>query len=146
MITNFTLEEFLNSTTADDLGLNNYPTWDEVKCLERLAATMERIRAGLGHKSVTILSGYRCYDVNQSVGGAADSAHLYGLACDFIVPDFGTPLEICKAIEPHMAMLEIDQLIHEFSDWVHLGLAEEGTIARCQCLTIDNNGTFNGFK
>jgi hypothetical protein len=92
---------------------------------------------------VTILSGFRCDDVNAAVGGAVGSAHLYGLACDFVIPAFGTPLEVCKAIEPHMSFLQIDQLIYEV-DWVHLGLAGDGP-PRCQCLTINNSGTTEGF-
>jgi hypothetical protein len=144
MSAHFTLPEFLNSDTADDLGINNYPSWEEVENLKRLAETMEQVRTFLGNKAVTVLSGFRCADVNKAVGGAISSAHLYGLACDFIVPDFGDPLAVCKALEPHLGTLAVDQLIYEFTDWVHLGLTT-GT-PRHQCLTIDNSGTFNGFK
>jgi hypothetical protein len=141
-ITHFTMEEFLISDTAESIGANNYPTWEVAKNLERLATVMEHVRNGLGARPVTILSGYRSPPVNTEVGGATNSAHLYGLACDFVVNGL-TPLEVCKAIEPHMAMLEIDQLIWEYGDWVHLGLSEGP--ARCQCLTINNAGTSEGF-
>ena len=46
---------------------------------------------------------------------------MSGLACDFIVPLFGDPYDVCKAIEPCMAELMVDQLIWEYEDWVHLG-------------------------
>jgi len=144
MIIHFTQAEFLSSDTADLQGINNYPTWEITRNLERLARVMELIRSGLGDKPVSILSGYRCPEVNSAVGGATNSAHLYGLACDFIIPDFGTPLDICLAIEPHMGFLQIDQLIWEFSDWVHLGLAVDGE-PRHECLTINNSGTSVGF-
>lgn len=141
--THFSLEEFLTSDTADNIGANNYPSWYAADNLRRLADLMEKIRAGLGNKSITILSGYRSQEVNKAVGGADNSAHLYGLGCDFVSPDYGTPLDICHAIEPHMKMLGIDQLIWEFSDWVHLGLTDGEP--RCECLTINNTGTHYGF-
>lgn len=145
MSAHFTLEEFLHSDTAKQHGYSNFPTWEVVDNLKRLADIMEQIRNGAGGRPVTILSGYRSPPVNTAVGGATNSAHLFGLACDFIIPDYGSPLDICKAIEPHMGFLQIDQLIWEFGDWVHLGLAAADCDPRCQCLTINNSGTSSGF-
>lgn len=144
MSENFALEEFLHSDTADAMGINNYPTWGEVDCLTSLAEVMEDVRVLLGNKPITINSGFRCASVNSAVGGVSDSAHLYGLACDFVCPSFGSPLDICRALEAHLETLGIDQLIHEMDAWVHLGLAADGT-PRHQCLTINNRGTYNGF-
>lgn len=144
MISHFTMEEFLHSDTANSIGASNYPTWEVAKNLERLGEVMERIRNGLGGHSVTINSGYRSPPVNDAVGGADNSAHLYGLACDFVIPDFGTPLEVCKAIEPHLKMLGVDQLIHEMDSWIHIGIAAEGCEPNCECLTIDQHGTRYG--
>jgi len=143
MTTHFSLEEFLHSDTADSIGSNNYPTWSEVKNLEGLAEVMEKVRTILQNNSITINSGFRCLEVNQAVGGATNSAHLYALACDFVCPGFGTPYDVCKALEPHVKELELDQLIWEYGDWVHLGLTSGPP--RYQCLTINNAGTFNGF-
>jgi hypothetical protein len=42
---------------------------------------------------------------------------------------------------PYIAVLAIDQLIHEFGTWVHLGRG----VPRGLTLTIDNNGTRSGF-
>jgi hypothetical protein len=67
---------------------------------------------------------------------------MSGAAANFIAPAFGTPLEICRWLEPHIAALAIDQLIHEFGSWIHLGLA----VPRLQVLTIDRNGTRGGFS
>jgi hypothetical protein len=139
----FALAEFLASDTADSIGESNTPTWAVVDNLKRLGETMERVRAILDNEPVTILSGYRSPPVNEAVGGAANSAHLYGLACDFVCPDYGTPLDICQDLEPYLDVLGIDQLIWEFEDWVHLGLSEGAP--RNQCLTIDEQGTREGF-
>ena len=66
---------------------------------------------------------------------------MSGLACDFTSPSFGTPLEVCNAIKPHLVALEVDQLIWEFATWCHLAI---GGKVRHQCLTIDSNGTRAG--
>src|SRR5260370_378354 len=116
----FTLEEFTLSTTASQRGINNKPGPEIVAELTRLAQTMEEVRLALGAKPIVITSGYRCPALNAAVGGVADSAHLYGRACDFIVPGFGSPLLVCQALDLVIEELELDQLIHEYRDWVHL--------------------------
>lgn len=132
----FALAEFLHSDTARDSKIENLPTWQDIENLERLAMTLEEIRRILGDNPITLTSGFRCPTLNTMVGGVSDSAHIYGLACDFVCPAFGTPSEICKALEPHLVALDIDQLIAEgdgSGGWVHLGLAADGCIARNQC-------------
>lgn len=139
----FTLEEFTASDTAAMMGIDNTPPPEELACLEILADVMEKVRGILGAKPITVTSGFRCYELNVACGGAEDSAHLHGLGCDFVCPEFGTPLDICNALEPHMQELGIDQLIWEYEGWVHLGLTAGD--ARCQCLTINDYGTTEGF-
>ena len=141
----FTLEEFTLSQTAARMGLDNTPTGQELDNVHSIAATLERVRTMLASKPILISSGYRAPAVNQACGGAENSAHMYGLAADFTCPGYGTPLEICKRLEPCLAELKIDQLIHEYGDWVHLAIAGPDQAPRCQCLTIDENGTNTGF-
>ena len=141
----FTLEEFTDSQTAARKGINNTPSASsqERKNLQRAADVMELVRTILGGKPILISSGYRSPKVNKEVGGSKSSAHMSGLAVDFSCPGFGTPLAICKALEPHMRELEVDQLIHEYDAWVHLGLSAGQ--ARHMALTIDGSGTRHGF-
>lgn len=139
----FTLDEFTCSQTAARMGIPNIPAGQEMDNLKRTAEVMERVRAILGAKPVLISSGYRCPEVNAACGGSSTSAHMSGLAVDFTVPGYGSPLDVCHALQPHMADLGIDQLIHEYGGWVHLGLSPDPP--RCQCLTIDNGGTRHGF-
>jgi hypothetical protein len=68
---------------------------------------------------------------------------MSGLACDFSCPGFGTPRAICKHLHSHMKALGIDQLIHEFDTWVHLGLSAGEP--RHMTLTIDTRGARSGF-
>jgi uncharacterized protein YcbK (DUF882 family) len=141
----FTLEEFTDSQTAARKGIRNMPSDHsrERKNIQRTAETLEKVRAILGDKPILVSSGYRSHQVNAAVGGSNSSAHVYGLAVDFTCPGFGTPIEICKAIEPHMKDLGIDQLIHEYKTWVHLGLSAEKP--RQIALTIDMSGVRTGF-
>jgi zinc D-Ala-D-Ala carboxypeptidase len=141
----FTLEEFTDSQTAARKGLKNVPGENSQARanIQRTAEVMEQVRSILGNKPILVSSGYRSPQVNTAVGGAKSSAHVHGLAVDFSCPGFGTPLQICKALEPHMKSLGIDQLIHEYNTWVHLGLTD-GT-PRQMALTIDNRGTRSGF-
>lgn len=141
----FTLEELTHSQTAARKGIHNVPhaTSQERKNLQRLAETMEQVRSILDNKPILISSGYRHPKVNFVVGGSKNSQHMSGLAVDFTCPGFARPREICKALESHMAELEIDQLIYEYDTWVHLGLSM--TSARHMKLTIDTAGTRKGF-
>jgi zinc D-Ala-D-Ala carboxypeptidase len=139
----FTLDEFTASQTAARMGIANIPSGQELANVQRTAATLETVRELLGNKPLLISSGYRSPEVNRAVGGSSTSAHMSGLAVDFTVPGFGSPIDICRALAPRMAELQIDQLIHEFDSWVHLGLAAGAP--RMMALTIDSGGTRNGF-
>lgn len=141
----FTLEEMTDSQTAARKGTHNVPaaSSQERKNLEHTAETMEEVRRILGDKPILISSGYRSPAVNSAVGGSKNSKHMEGLAVDFSCPGFGTPKQICKKLEPQMRELGIDQLIHEYDTWVHLGLTT-GT-PRHMALTIDTKGTRTGF-
>jgi zinc D-Ala-D-Ala carboxypeptidase len=141
----FTLEELTDSQTAARKGIPNVPrpASPEHNNLLRLAETLEKVRVILDDRPMLISSGYRAAKVNKAVGGSKHSAHMHGLAVDFSCPGFGTPLAICEALEPHMAELGIDQLIHEFNTWVHLGLRDGEP--RHQALTIDGKGARHGF-
>jgi zinc D-Ala-D-Ala carboxypeptidase len=141
----FTLEEFTDSQTAARKGIKNIPPENsqERKNIQRTAEVMEQVRTILGDKPILISSGYRSPQVNAAVGGSKSSAHMSGLAVDFSCPGFGTPKAICHKLHPHMKELGIDQLIHEYDTWVHLGLS--ASAPRHMALTIDNKGTRNGF-
>jgi zinc D-Ala-D-Ala carboxypeptidase len=141
----FTLAEMTYSQTASRAGLKNIPTPEAHVHLQQLAATMEQVRSICCACPVTITSGYRSPEVNALVGGSTTSAHMSGLACDFIIPQYGTPLDVCHALELYLDVLGIDQLIHEYDDWVHLAIAVKIEDARCECLTISNAGTTTGF-
>ncbi len=128
----FTLEELSFSETAARLGLDNTPAPIVVTNLGLVATTMEGIRTLLGEDPIVVHSGYRSPQVNKAVGGVATSAHCFGLACDFVCPEFGTPCEVALAILK--SDIEYDQLILEYG-WVHVGLAQDESLSRREALT-----------
>jgi len=132
----FTLAEMIYSDTAKALGVKNYPNSTETENLTRLCGVLEQIRTLCGDNPVTVSSGYRCPEVNAAVGGVSNSAHLYGLAADITIPEYGSPTQICDLVKPHLAELAIDQLIDESGGgarWVHVGLCAPPAEPRCEC-------------
>lgn len=134
----FTLEELTASELAQRQGLDNKPTDVQVmNHLKFLAHNLEDVRECLG-SPIHINSGYRCLMVNALLGSKPTSAHVKGLAADFVCPSFGTPKEIVKRLSS--SNVAYDQLILEFDRWVHIAFAEEGYIPRKQTLIIDKTG------
>lgn len=110
----FTVAEL---TVTQQRGLDNTPDAATLRTMQdRLIPLLERVRVLLANP-VIITSGYRSPAVNKAVGGSAKSAHLQGLAADFICPRFGHPLDIVRKLDA--SGLAFDQLIQEGS-WVHI--------------------------
>ena len=137
----FSLSEYTVSETASRKGIDNEPPPELLGNLKRMAGVMEEVRLILGKHPITVTSGYRCAELNTAIGSGSHSAHILGLATDFICPGFGSPHDICLALEPHVERLGIDQLIFEFRRWVHIGLRDG---PRYQVFTINEKGTSTG--
>lgn len=119
----FSLEEL---TATAHRELDNTPSQAVINVLSDTAVRMETVRELLHAHGIHVNSGYRSPEVNKAVGGVANSAHLTGHACDFICPQFGTPLDICRALaiaaEAKIAGFRFDQIIEE-GTWVHISFA-----------------------
>ena len=112
----FSLEELTRSQVAVRKGIDNTPGPVSMQNLQFTAEAMERVRAVLG-VPITVSSGYRSPPLNAEIGGAPTSAHVLGLAVDFVADRFGSPLDICRALVA--AEIKFDQLIEE-GTWVHI--------------------------
>ena len=141
----FTLDEFTLSQTAARLGLDNSPNAQALNNLKRLAETLEKVRGALGNVPILISSGYRSPTVNKAVGGAANSAHMSGLAVDFTAPQFGSVLATARAVSK--SGIEFDQIIFEYGRWVHLGLSPSDVEPKAQLLSIGEDQVYqNGLR
>jgi putative chitinase len=112
------------------MGIPNQPSTLQLENMKHAAEQLEKVRALLG-KPMHVNSWLRLPDVNVAVGGSKVSSHMDGWAIDFTCAGFGTPLEVCKAIEA--SGIKFDQMIHEFARWTHISFAPE---MRGQKLTI----------
>jgi len=112
---NFKLAELIVTNT----GFENTPPNHIVDNLYTLAQVLEKVRTACGNNPIRVLSGYRSPDVNTAVKGSKTSAHIKGLAADFVVGDM-TIKEVFDTIRK--AGIVYDQLILEPS-WIHIGLA-----------------------
>lgn len=90
-IKHFTLREFIVSTTATRLGIDNLPSFEIVDNLNRLADYLDGIREKIGIP-ILVNSGYRSPILNKAVGGVVNSQHQKGLAADIVCTDM-TKLE-----------------------------------------------------
>lgn len=136
----FTLDEL---TITQHRGINNSPNERELYNLRKLAEHLEIIRALLGNNPLIVSSAFRCQNLNRAIGSKDSSAHVLGLAADFICPKFGTVEEVFSRLKNHPD-LQYDQLILEFvhgKKWIHFGLRENSEDNRHQTLLIDHNGT-----
>jgi len=144
----FSLAEMTYSATAIQQGINNTPNSQQVAQLSMLCElTLEGVRKLCGDNPVNVSSGFRSQQLNAAIGGASNSAHMYGCAADFTIAGFGSPLQICQLLQKHLKDLRIDQLIYERPSgvWVHVGIAiPPSTTPRHQVLTITPQGTYNG--
>jgi len=126
----FTEKEFIASNIAARAVINN----DFIDPSHKKNAILlcdyylEPIRSMLG-KPITILSGYRCPEVNRLAKGSDTSAHMSGRAVDIAVKGMSS-VSVWELIKKSSLMASIDQLILESvdgrfgnaDDWVHLGI------------------------
>ena len=136
---NFTLEELTVSQTAARHGLDNTPPPEIIENLRLLAQSLQALRVLFGNNAIVVTSGYRSPKVNKRVGGSANSDHLKGLAADFIVPNFGPPDQVIRAILG--SDIPFKQAIREFDRWTHFSIPAPGEQPRRQALIIDQQGT-----
>jgi hypothetical protein len=118
---NFTLEQLIQSETAERERIDNTPPPEIVANLALLANGLERVRELLAHP-LEISSGFRCPALNRRVGGAESSQHTLGMAADFVCDAYGTPLDIIRAVR--VSGIDFDQCILEFGRWVHISFSK----------------------
>lgn len=116
---NFSLEEFLVSSTAEARGIKNTPTPEHlVRLRDVVAPGLQLIRDIIG-RAIIITSAYRNAQVNKLVGGVPHSDHTEAYAADIRAAGLSS-FALARAIEAEMkpgGRLHgmVDQLILESS-------------------------------
>lgn len=129
---NYYLRDLVASGVAAEMGLDNSPPPQVERNLQRVSEGLEAVRACLGEVPLIIVSGYRCRKLNTALGDPSDSAHVQGLAVDFIAPRYGAAPHVCRTLAG--SDVEYQRLILEYA-WVHIEFPAEGMAAARRTLT-----------
>lgn len=138
----FTINEFLASDTAARKKIDNTPPIDVIKHIEDLVdIILDPLREAWGGP-LRVTSGYRCPELNKSVGGSKTSSHMTGYAADI------QPVDVCRTasfitfangwLREHN--ISFDQCIDETqgsTKWLHISLKNAAGNQRKQFLTIN---------
>lgn len=119
---NFTLEEMLHSSKANELNISqSEPPYQVVIALTRLCERVLQPLRDHFKEPIVISSGYRCREVNAAVGGVPTSQHCKGMAADiYLGGDTDKESVYFNWIKKN---LDFDQLIIEGTQktsWVHV--------------------------
>lgn len=122
----FNMNEMTASNTAVRKGIKNLPNKDEQDNLRRLMLIMDIIREEYG-APIIVNSGFRCKELNELIGGAKNSDHLFGCAAD--IRSCSNSKAENKRLFNTIVMLanggkiKLRQIIdeHNFS-WVHISI------------------------
>ena len=126
----FELKEFLESRTAKEKKIDNFPAWQHVQNLQELTEKLlDPLREAYG-KPINVTSGFRSKKLNDALKGSKASAHLLGYAAD-LVPSDGDIDAFIKFTFDWLRKNKIpfDQAIDETDNkgnhWLHLAICNQ---------------------
>ena len=116
----FTLQEFIESSTAARLKIDNTPTNEILRNLQYgVSMVLDPLRR-IHQKPIIITSGFRCEKLNKAVGGVANSWHTKGNAADIHIKDENEAREIFNILK---TLPTVDTALFEHSrtsQWIHV--------------------------
>ena len=116
------LTEFFDYSEFGITDKTNTTIKENIKSL--VLNVMDLIRKNYG-MPIYITSGYRSPEHNKAVGGAANSQHVYGEACDFTGRDFKRLLRIIDELDEY-GLLNYDQMIiYRRRKFIHISYKNE---------------------
>lgn len=121
----FRPSEFFLSSTADKLGISNFP--DDPEVLFNLHKLVSNILVPVRKRinmPIIISSGYRCPKLNTAVGGAAHSYHMLGRAVDIYCANNKTLDEAIVAVNNVnlKAQLPVLKEFIRYKNFIHIAL------------------------
>ena len=119
-------------------GIDNTPNDMQLENLKTLAKGMELVRTKLDSLPIIISSGFRCEALNDLLKSKRTSKHIAGLACDFTCDRYSHVGRVFEVLAE--SSIPYQQLIYEYSSWIHIAFPLEGEEPRRQTLVIDREG------
>lgn len=123
----FTLKEMTKSETASKFNIDNTPDKYVINNLDKLVTNvLDPIRESWC-KPIKVTSGYRCFLLNQLVGGVKTSQHMSGKAADIQPIDYKDIDKFIIFVKKWCESNEFDQCIIERSKttkWIHISFDE----------------------
>lgn len=131
----FTYEEMVKSDAAKSKGIDNTPDEESIENMKALVKNvLDPVRKIWG-KPLTVNSGFRSRKLNEAIGGAKTSQHMYGMAADITTGTRVGNLELIKKIIS--SQLKFDQLINEKNGaWIHISYNRQRQVQRGQVLSV----------
>jgi hypothetical protein len=129
----FTIEELTRSKTAEARGIKNVPNEAErLNLIALVGAVLDPLRERYG-KPIIVTSGYRCKQLNKSVGGVTSSQHVRGEAADIVTKEGARGnFELGRLI---VQSGKFDQVIFEncgkndlLPQWIHVSWKRTGAL------------------
>ncbi len=114
---NFTVKE---ACWLPTWGKLHSPTIREQAALQQTCALMEKVRAVIS-RPIDVHCMIRPTEYNKLIGGAKQSPHIFGLACDFSVPGVQCD-EVRDDLLPFLNIWKVRMEDKPGSNWVHLDL------------------------
>lgn len=116
---NFTLEEL----TKTNCKANNAPSTEAIINLTKLCLFVLQPLRDAYKMPIMVNSGYRSTVVNRTVGGAATSQHLKGMAADITTGTISGNKQLFELVQK--LGLPFDQLIDEKGmRWIHVSYSD----------------------
>lgn len=116
----FTLQEFIKSSTATRLKIDNTPNAEILRNIEYgVQMILDPLRR-IHQKPIIITSGFRCAKLNKAVGGVTNSWHTKGNAADIHIQDENEAKEIFDILK---TLPSVDTVLFEHSrqsQWIHV--------------------------
>lgn len=153
----FSINEFISSNTATNLGIDNSPNdIHKINIFEFINELLDPLREAWGecclqynwgNPAIRVSSGYRGPVLNKAVGGSNTSAHSIGYAAD-LVPCNGKLKEFKYFCIDWLKNKKFDQFISEDEHngvpvWIHIGYKNRAGAQRRQYLRMVNGKYYN---
>ena len=120
----FSVKELTYSATARKYGIDNTPDEESVVNMEELIEVLDGVRKEWG-SALLVLSGFRCGELNEKLGGVKTSAHKIGYAVD-LVPANNQKMKFFEFMKEYLKDKPFDELILETNSnggvWIHFAL------------------------